>query len=212
MLWPQEVAHHDLSQREAVRATEFSAVGRLRPLAHHPDCHRYDHHLLYIAGHPLCLGCACMGAGVALGLFVAADLRARLGASHGIELLVCIALSLPAFVQPFIRIKWAKATLRLILGLGCGFLLFALTAAGWPLLLRLVAAAVFLVLVRAALSLRSAKLDNPCSSCPFGRKPFCAHYLPQLRELSSHYRMTGATADAEMVDQLATSIPRGAST
>ena len=64
MLRQQEVGHHDLPLgRLMARESAVSAVSRLRRLAHHPDCARYNHHLLRFGKHPVCLGCACMSAG-----------------------------------------------------------------------------------------------------------------------------------------------------
>jgi hypothetical protein len=166
--------------------------------AHHATCARYDHHLLRPFGVPLCLGCVCMYSGIAVtsailfffvGIHLPGD-SAVAGPSSMPFVLSLYAGSLaccaPTFMQPFVQRRWFKIPARLILGAG-------LTLSGWAVLSAPwtteghVARAVFLLvtytLYRLAQGLRAKKLDNPCSACPWGAFPLCAHNLPALRTM-----------------------------
>mgnify|MGYP003340604990 CR=1 FL=1 len=165
----------------ALSNTPMTAIGRLRPGAHHPDCYRYDHHLLRIGGRPWCLGCVCLWTGVTLGvptgLAIAPWWLVGLG----------LAFVVPTAAQPFVQRKPYKILARTLLGVGCAWYVLGLTLApAWDargLVIRGAGALLFALLYRALKVLRQARLDDPCATCPHGKKPFCHHYLPRFDEL-----------------------------
>lgn len=171
----------------------MATASRLRPGAHHPDCYRYDHHLLRIAGRPWCLGCVCLWTGVTLGIPTCLWLPPwwLVGIS-----LACV---LPTAAQPFVQRKPYKIFARTVLGLGCAWFVFGLTTAmAWDLrgvLVRVSGAALFALLYRAMKVLRQSRLDDPCASCPHGKKPFCEHYLPRFEEIA---RTAPGASDREL--------------
>lgn len=168
------------------RESAVSAVSRLGRLAHHPDCARYNHHLLWFGKHPVCLGCACMSAGGVAGVAAAPLVLPMLSVPAALAL--CVGLVVPTALQPFIQRKPYKILARTLLGAGTALywitLLWALPWTMVGVLARLGAAGVFFGVLRAMLMLRDRRLDNPCGRCPYGSKPFCGHYLPAYERLA----------------------------
>jgi len=161
--------------------TALAVVSRLRPGAHHPDCYRYDHHLLRVGRRPLCLGCCCLWSGVALGLPTSTLVPPWWLVALG------LALVAPTALQPYIQRKPFKIVARSMLGVGCAwYVLGLIVAPSWDpqgLAVRLAGAGLFHLLYRALRQLRQKRLNDPCAECPHGRKPFCLHYLPQFERL-----------------------------
>lgn len=103
-------------------------------------------------------------------------------------LLLSAALVAPTALQPFVRKKPYKAMARTLLGAGTALygytVLWALPWTLMGLVARLAAGCVFLGICRALLTQRERRLDNPCTTCPYGRKPFCGHYLPAFEKVA----------------------------
>ncbi len=167
-----------------VNPTPLSLLGQFRPLAHHPDCGRHNHHLVRPFGYPICLGCAGVGAGVLMGVGLWAALRPDLGASAAfVGALTCF---LPTFGQPFLQRRAYKFPSRVLLGFGFALIAWSLwiaplTLAGW--VGRVGVAGATYGLYRLATTLRERKTPDPCNGCPWGSFPLCAHNLPHLRKL-----------------------------
>lgn len=178
----------------------FSQIGRLGRLAHHPDCSRYDHHLIRIGSHSVCLGCACMTLGVLGGIAVHGYVVEVSTLSPAARLALFVLLALPAFLQPFVRRKSIKVVARTFAGVGSGLLWCGVLLSPWPLFWRLLGVMLFVAVARAALLLRQRFLDDPCSACPFGRKPFCLHYLPQFEALRTRHRALGEHEEAASLE------------
>jgi hypothetical protein len=164
--------------------TPLAQIGQFRPLAHHPDCARHDHHLVRPLGVPLCLGCVGMWTGIVGGVVAAFVTWPLLTApvAFGLSLL-CYA---PTFGQPFVQRRWYKLPSRVLLGLGFALGAVSLLAApldlrGW--VFRVVAAGITWALYQAASKLRGKYASDPCVECPWGSFPLCAHNLPQLRHM-----------------------------
>jgi hypothetical protein len=148
-------------------------------MAHHPPCSRHENHLIYIAGHPLCLGCLCIGTGGLAGLLFClfSDLQ-QLSFSHWIALHT--AAVAPTVLQPWLQKKWFKVAARTLVGfasatwclgaLGLGPRLTAI-----PFILWVIGAlAFFCATARALLLLRERAAKSPCSDCPLGAFPTCS--------------------------------------
>lgn len=160
----------------------FPGAGLL-PGAHHPHCPRHAHHLVWILGRPLCLGCTFMWPAVALGAATTGFISwshlhwVVWGAVHA-------ALVVPTALQPFYQAKRFKMSSRALLGLSSGSFLIGLAwcaplgSPRWPLALALLFA--FVLCARALLYLRQRKTDDPCGNCPLGVYPTCAWNLPTL--------------------------------
>jgi hypothetical protein len=158
-------------------------ISRLAPLAHHPTCPCYSHHVLRIRGRYLCLGCACLLGGITAGLCTLGLRLAGWAGGHGGsgvtgDIAVGLGLFLPTLVQPFVQAKLFKAASRFALGVGIVWLWQAavlklpLSAAGF--LLRAVFVVVFCAVFRWAQRFRKRFTPAPSDSCPAGRYPFCA--------------------------------------
>jgi hypothetical protein len=87
--------------------------------AHHPHCDRHRHHLIWVFGHPFCLGCTCMYSGVALGSFLAVS-RNWADCSFFVWVCLHLVLILPTVLQPWIQHKTFKIMARLLLGISTG--------------------------------------------------------------------------------------------
>jgi hypothetical protein len=191
-------------------ATEaFADIGRLRPWAHHPDCARYDHHLIRIRGRPLCLGCVSLTVGALGGVALCVAMPRLLAMPAPVVLGTSFLGAMPAFIQPFTRRKAVKALARASVGLASALLWAWILAgsgrAGW----RIVGAVGFLAVLRLALLVRQRRLDNPCATCPYGHKPFCLHYLPQFERLRDLHLARNELGEAATIEGLMTVIRRG---
>lgn len=151
--------------------------------AHHPHCDRHNHHLIWIFGHPFCLGCTCMYSGVLIGLstiFIFSWTHVSVQEWLFWHLL-CL---LPTLVQPWFQKKPFKIISRFLLGATTssyfvsGLLLISPTVNVW--LFRIGIIALFLFLYRAIRYVRNRYTYNPCSDCPLGVFPTCDWNLPRL--------------------------------
>ncbi|MGL4555238.1 MAG: hypothetical protein ACRC33_29070, partial [Gemmataceae bacterium] len=167
------------------------------PLAHHPTCRCYDAHLIRVGPVALCLGCTCLGVGVAAGLLTTPAL-AGLGA--GPLFLAGVGLYLPTLAQPFVQVRAFKAAARLLLGAAIvllwlgGFVLPPLTPAGAGVRVGFVA--LFAAVFRLSMRLRARFTPRPCDICPHGRYPLCEGNTGRVERLLDELR-AASPADAE---------------
>ncbi len=153
------------------------------PGAHHPHCARHSHHLLWIRGRPLCLGCTCMTGGTVVGLALGIIVASR-SSSTLAWILPHVALVAPTALQPWIQAKAFKVAARSALGLASGSYGVGL-AMGAPLpaprlLSVVVLIALFLASLFSLLWLRGRRPNDPCKACPQGVFPTCEWNLPRL--------------------------------
>jgi len=153
------------------------------PLAHHPHCDRHSHHLVWLRGRPLCLGCCAMISGIAIGLATVAW-AASLGLSWlGWGLLFAVLL-VPTGLQPWLQNKLYKFVSRSLLGLCIAWCsLGVLWFIDFPQPVLLVRGGVLVlavVLYQGLHFLRNRRPDNPCTDCPLGTYPTCDWNLPRL--------------------------------
>lgn len=110
---------------------------------------------------------------------------------------------IPAFVQPYVQKRWFKIPGRFILGVGlsaagCGVLFVA----PWDVAGIIAKVALFGVTAffyQLAIRFRQKKLDTPCTNCPFGVFPFCAHNLPKLRKAQAETQDAGERAMLDVI-------------
>ncbi len=194
---PNVVEVHYDSSGAATPGRSLTVLGQLSRLAHHPDCGRYDHHLLRPFGVSLCLGCTCASLGAVTAL-VAGIIIALPQSTEGSLLLYGGALvvgSAPAFVQPYLQKRWFKIPARFALGAGLMGAGIAAWCAPWTyagLAAKLSICLATLAFFRLALAYRQKRLDNPCAGCPWGGFPLCAHNLEKMRELRAKETDPGA--------------------
>lgn len=98
---------------------------------------------------------------------------------------------------------------RTLLGLASGLYLLSVALLpdldAWGLAIRLGGLLAFEGTRRGLLQLRQRRLNDPCMSCPHGRKPFCAHYLPAWERLDAEL-VDGDAEQRRLVRSLASSI------
>jgi hypothetical protein len=177
----------EMSPQIPASAFALSSLGRYPTFAHHPTCGRHDHHLVRPFGVPLCLGCAAMYPGIVaaiVGLFVAWPSR-DFGTAFWIAL-ASLGCAVPTFFQPFVQKRYYKIPARFLLGVGYGLVLGAgflvpNTWVGWAIRVGMLVGTG--VLTRIALEQRRKRLNDPCTNCPWGTFPLCAHNLPALRRI-----------------------------
>ncbi len=96
-------------------------------LSHHPDCEKYDEHVLKIRDKKLCIGCfigypaAILGIGISFPLMFYDIISKWIFLSIGILLSFATLLSLTRFPRKRVR----KIIQKLLIGLGSGFILSA---------------------------------------------------------------------------------------
>ena len=166
-----------------------TVLGELPPMAHHPPCPHHDHHLIYVAKRPLCLGCVCLGAGLLAGagatVLVLGDQSIQLGpwlSAHA-------GLVAPTVFQPWLQYKAYKILARFLLGLASAT--WCLTAVGWGAhvagvdrwLFAASSLVFFALMVRLLLLLRQRYTASPCDGCPQGVFPTCAWSLEQAAKI-----------------------------
>jgi hypothetical protein len=157
--------------------------GSFLPGAHHPHCSRFDNHLLWVRGRPLCLGCVCLYSSIAAGLLMAA-----LVPWQAVGFCAWLAghtlLAAPTAIQPWCQKKGFKIISRTLLGAGMASYLwsglYALPApfAAWAF--RLLVAFSLAVGFRIFSSIRKRFTYDPCSDCPLGTFPTCEWNMPRL--------------------------------
>ena len=154
--------------------------------AHHPHCARYTHHLVRLAGHPLCLGCICMGIGIPIG--VAAAFLATVQLSGWNWVVLHAGLLAPTAFQPFLQRKPFKMFSRTLAGVFCGSYSVGLgwvairPTVNWLFVIGGVLA--FVVAWRSLSWLRARFPNDPCRTCPLGTFPTCAWNMDRLLEKS----------------------------
>jgi hypothetical protein len=152
--------------------------------AHHPHCARHDHHLIWLNGHPLCLGCTALYSGVFLGLVGFWWISP---ASMPLVMWIVghLVFLLPTAIQPFLQNKTFKIISRTMLG-ACVASYFLtgiyIVPPFYPWVFRLIQVTVFLLVYRTLFRWRARKIDNPCMKCPLGHYPVCEWNLPRLME------------------------------
>lgn len=167
----------------------FSLSGGLLRFAHHPHCDRHLHHLIWVRGRPLCLGCTSMAIGIPLGLAAAAwipwaavTLPAWV-AGHAL-------MVVPTAVQPLIQKKAFKIAARIALGAAsASYLLSGLVLQSYFSNAWLWRASVLLAFASGFWALytwRQRRINNPCDGCPLGTFPTCEWNMPQLLAQNSH--------------------------
>ena len=161
----------------------FDLGGGLRRFSHHPHCDRHIHHLIWVNGRPLCLGCTSMAIGVPIGLTVAALIP---WASIMLPLwIIGHALFVaPTAMQPLIQKKSFKIAARVLLGAtSASYFLSGLVLQSyfanvwlWRACVLLAFSIGFLILYK----WRQKRINNPCDSCPLGIFPTCEWNMPRL--------------------------------
>lgn len=151
--------------------------------AHHPHCARHSHHLIWVAGRPLCLGCTCLGLGLVLGAMLGPAL-ARASNDWAPWLAIHAAMTAPTAAQPWVQAKPFKVAARTLVGVASGsYGVGLLMAAPLPeprLIAQACLGALFLASFAFLLWLRARRPDNPCVGCPEGAFPTCDWNLPRL--------------------------------
>jgi hypothetical protein len=148
--------------------------------SHHPHCDRHHNHLIWIAGHPFCLGCTCMYTGIVLGVPLAFAIQ-----WSNIDLWQWFALHmillLPTVLQIRIQRKSFKMTARFLLGITTSlYLVSGMLLLPINLWVRLLILVVFSFLYFALRRLRNRYISSPCDNCPLGRYPVCEWNMPRF--------------------------------
>jgi hypothetical protein len=184
------------------------------PLAHHPTCSCFDHHLIRVAGIPLCLGCTSTAAGLILGstllLLSAASLQ-RPGWPSLI--LIGICLYLPTLAQPFFQTRLFKIASRTCLGIAVvllwfgGMVLVPTDVLG--ITLRLAFLAVFFSVIVLTWVYRRLYTPDPKVRCGSACFPFCVDNLGNHRPTLESARTSECHGDkllaVALLDQLSSS-------
>ena len=147
------------------------------PGAHHPHCSRYSHHLVWVFGRPLCLGCTSMYSGMVLGLPVTfAIAHLQLPFSYW-AIFHCAFLLGPTFIQPWFQYRIFKIIARLMFGIFItsywisGVILYPAPFNSWLFKIGLIV--VFAAIYALLAFLRKTFTNDPCRTCPEGVFPNC---------------------------------------
>ena len=150
-----------------------------------PIADRYGHHLLWLRGRPLCLGCTCYFTGIVIGLPVGLfSFWNNWGFFHWAVL--HLVLLLPTVIQPWTQLKSFKMAARTLLGfttatyLTTGFLWIRPSAL--PDFFPIFVVIAFAAVLKSLLWLRASRIDNPCTDCPLDEFPTCDWNMPRLLE------------------------------
>ena len=161
----------------------FDLGGGLLRFAHHPHCDRHIHHLIWIKGRPLCLGCTSMAFGVPLGL-AAAGFIPWADISLPLWVLGHALFVAPTAMQPFIQKKPFKVAARVSLGAtSASYFLSGLVLQSYFLNAWIWRASVVLAFTAGFVLLfkwRQKRINNPCETCPLGTFPTCDWNMPRL--------------------------------
>ena len=161
----------------------FDLGGGLLRFAHHPHCDRHIHHLIWVKGRPLCLGCTSMAIGVPIGLAAAAVIPWA-GVSLPLWIMGHAMFVAPTALQPLIQKKSFKIAARVLLGAtSASYFLSGLVLQSyfanvwlWRACVLLAFSIGFLILYK----WRQKRIDNPCETCPLGIFPTCDWNMPRL--------------------------------
>jgi uncharacterized membrane protein len=165
-----------------IKPIQLGGGGFLRG-AHHPHCDRHNNHVLWVLGHPLCLGCTCMYTGVIAGLAITCIINWSM-LSFAEWILLHVLLLIPTVIQPRIQKKWYKVSARFLLGISIptyfisGLLLLHPLFSIW--VFRFTLLIIFVVVFRLLKYTRNRYTYDPCSNCPLGTFPTCDWNLPRL--------------------------------
>lgn len=165
-----------------IKPVRLEGGGFLRG-AHHPHCDRHHNHLIWIMGHPLCLGCTCMYSGMVVGLGISLVLPWS-SMPFELWLLFHLLLLIPTSLQPWIQKKLYKITSRFLLGICVssyflsGLVLISPPYSEW--IFRVSVLAFYLIASRFLRFIRNRYTYNPCDDCPLGVFPTCDWNLPRL--------------------------------
>lgn len=157
--------------------------GGLLKFAHHPHCDRHIHHLIWMKGHPFCLGCTSVAAGIPFGLAIAALIPWSVVPLPA-WILGHALLITPTALQPLIQKKRFKIAARALLGAAtASYLLTGLFLKSyfsnpwiWRGCILLAFATGFIALYK----WRQKKPNNPCDTCQLGQFPTCEWNMPRL--------------------------------
>lgn len=160
----------------------LSSGGFLR-FAHHPHCDRHNHHLIWIMGHPFCLGCTCMYSGMILGILISFIIEWQFFSLLQ-WIILHIALIIPTILQVKIQVKSFKIASRTLLGIATSsyFMsgIFFLPILIDRYIFVIVITVIFAMSYRTIKSFRNRFTKSPCDDCPLGRFPICEWNLPHI--------------------------------
>lgn len=169
-----------------IRAADVKILARgsgFLPFAHHPHCDRHRHHLIWLAGTPICLGCTGLYGGLPLGA-IAAWLWDWRDTSLIVWIVVHWLMLVPTALQPFIQKKPFKIFSRVLLGVACGSYfvsgLFRVSYFGNEWLWRSATLLAFGCVFALLYLWRIKHSNDPCINCPSGRFPTCDWNMPRL--------------------------------
>jgi len=181
---------------------QFMARLEMKPLlAHHPSCHYYNHHLIWIGKLPLCLGCSMMTCGMVSGLLWLPHLELLTTQPFYVLLALGIFLYIPALLQIWIQVKAYKVLARYLLGVSVTVLIYAglwmtpFTVWGWILKIGFVIG--FILVWNLTLKVRSHYSKSPCQNCPEGRFPLCSYTMKRIPPLANRYFAQADGTDPE---------------
>jgi len=205
---------------EKALAGIFEDLTRLPSFAHHPACKYWHNHLIYVRGHPCCLGCLCMYSGMLMALVPFYLLLNGLAPPWLLFAIGFVAYT-PTVFQIWYQRYSFKIASRFSLGFGIVFMLGAALfgypwASAWCLA-NIAMLGAFLALYRATTQVRSRHLDVPCDRCPEGRFPMCSWRHEQIQGLvrrseTGEMPLPPAMADFfNVLDQHLTALAEGAS-
>jgi len=164
--------------------------------AHHPHCERHHNHLLWIHGHPFCLGCVCMYTGVVIGIPLV--LVIDWASMSFLQWVIFISSILaPTIIQIRVQRKIFKIMSRTLLGVSIslylisGLFFIPPTFSKW--LFRALILGIFVIVHQTLKRLRNRCTKSPCEDCPLGYYPTCEWNLP---------RLLAENADAELLEAL----------
>lgn len=164
--------------------------------SHHPHCDRHRNHLLWIRGHPFCLGCVCMYTGIVIGIPLVLVIDWS-GMSFLQWAIFISGLLAPTAIQIKVQRKIFKIISRTLLGISIslylisGLFLIPAPFSGW--LFRALVLGIFVLTYHTLKRLRHRYTKSPCEDCPLGYFPTCEWNLP---------RLLAENADTELLEAL----------
>ena len=166
--------------------TDGTGIGNYQKWAHHPDCYRYDHHLVRFRNTSLCLGCLGLWTGFILSfLLLFQNLWLSLNLWH--NFLVGLILLIPTILQPYLQKRLFKFPSRFLLGCAIWIVIvgtimknnwMSLEGGGYALVIGLS----FMKLKKWILNYRNQNTKVPCTNCPHGKYPLCSHYIDDIQK------------------------------
>lgn len=194
-----------LNDLDAIKFSQSLGGSSLRRFAHHPHCDRHNHHLIWVLGHPLCLGCTCMYLGIVVGIPITFAINWET-VSLGGWIFIWLSLLVPTVAQPFIQIKFYKIAARFLLGVTIslyfisGMLLIHSPFSEW--LFRPLIIGNFTSIYRILKLVRSRFTKSPCDDCPLGYFPTCEWNLPRLLAENTDIEFTKALTSDNLRDMI----------